>query len=365
MLPFYIISQDKPEFDGQLSGFSSYSKDAERKWLIGGRYIPELNYNHSFDSLSSIAFEASANIYGSMNFNFGESPDYYSRIRPYRIWARYTKGRFEIRAGLQKIEFGSAQMLRPLQWFNEIDPRDPLSLTNGVYGGLIRYYFNNNMNLWVWMLIGNERRRGFDVTGTEKNVPEYGGRIQIPVSKGEIALSYHHRKANTNNLLLPELPDNSAENRIGVDGKWDVGPGLWFEGSISQMDKDLDFLTSQLLGTIGVDYTFSLGSGLYMSVEQMFMNYGQRHFDYQEHFGIIALNLGYPLSYFDRLSLISSYNWSNNDGTIFLSYEHQFNKLTTYLMLFYAPETQPFVESTEFIQTFSGSGIQLLVVFNH
>ena len=56
----------------------------------------------------------------------------------------------ENRLGLQKIDFGSALLIRPLQWFNQIDPRDPLRLTNGVYGILFRQYFNDNSNIWLW-----------------------------------------------------------------------------------------------------------------------------------------------------------------------------------------------------------------------
>ena len=44
-----------------------------------------------------------------------------SSIDPYRIWLRYQINKWEFRAGLQKIDFGVAQLLRPIQWFNQID----------------------------------------------------------------------------------------------------------------------------------------------------------------------------------------------------------------------------------------------------
>jgi len=53
---------------------------------------------------------------------------------------------------LQKINFGSATLFRLLMWFDRIDPRDPLKLTDGVYGLLLRYYFHNNTNIWLWGL---------------------------------------------------------------------------------------------------------------------------------------------------------------------------------------------------------------------
>ena len=41
----------------------------------------------------------------------------------------------------QKMNFGSAIILRCLTWFNSIDPRDPLQATDGKTGPLLRYYF--------------------------------------------------------------------------------------------------------------------------------------------------------------------------------------------------------------------------------
>ena len=64
--------------------------------------------------------------------------------------------KLHIEPGLQKINFGSATMLRPLMWFDQVDPRDPLQLTDGVWGVLGRYYFLNNANIWLWGLYGNK-----------------------------------------------------------------------------------------------------------------------------------------------------------------------------------------------------------------
>lgn len=36
--------------------------------------------------------------------------------------------------------------------------REPSQLTDGVYGVLVKYYFQNNANLWAWGLIGNKNR---------------------------------------------------------------------------------------------------------------------------------------------------------------------------------------------------------------
>ena len=93
-----------------------------------------------------------------------------------------------VRGGLQKINFGSANLLRPLMWFDQIDPRDPLQLTDGVWGILGRYYFLNNANIWVWGLIGNDQRKGWEVIPSVKNKPEFGFRVQMPIPGNYLSL---------------------------------------------------------------------------------------------------------------------------------------------------------------------------------
>ncbi|MBL7875921.1 MAG: hypothetical protein JNL53_09665, partial [Cyclobacteriaceae bacterium] len=213
-------AQQKFEFDGQLSTYGSYGPDNPLSGFVGGRYLPRVSYKIPLDTLHRmIDFEASANIYGSLSFHPFDSSYAVGDVQAYRLWARYSGKQFEARLGLQKIDFGSATILRPLQWFNQIDPRDPLRLTNGVYGGLGRYYFINNANIWIWALYGNENTRGFEAIPSDPKIPEYGGRIQYPVPKGEIALSYHHRTADATNIIDSPQYKEIPENRIGVDGK--------------------------------------------------------------------------------------------------------------------------------------------------
>ena len=172
ILSIPLYSQIKFEFDGQLMGQSNVSTSKNTTTFIGTRYLPVLNFNTKSDSiLSAFSIEVS----GNLNFSRLSIPnkeiEIQSSIDPYRIWLRYQINKWEFRAGLQKIDFGVAQLLRPIQWFNQIDPRDPLGLTNGVYGLLVRHYFKNNSNLWFWGLYGNEKQRGFDALPTIKNMP--------------------------------------------------------------------------------------------------------------------------------------------------------------------------------------------------
>ena len=352
-------------FDGQLSAFGNYSPDSDLDILIGARYIPKLDYAIPLDSSKTLDFQISADIYGATLFSpfYKEETDGY--IDPYRIWARYKGRQFEIRAGLQKIDFGVATLLRPLQWFNEIDPRDPLGLTDGVYAVLGRYYFLNNANVWVWGLYGNENTRGFDTVETYKYDPEFGGRVQFPVPKGELGVSYHHRTADSEGLPgTPEF-EKIPENRIALDGKWDVEIGLWFEASYIHKSKDVGILTNQTLLNLGMDYTFGIGSGLNAVAEHLITSFDTDPFQFVNNTNLTALHLTYPLGLFDNLSAIVYKDWTLNNMTFFMSYEHQFKKLTGYVMTYYNPVIQRGIQMNDLINAFAGPGFRLMLVYNH
>jgi hypothetical protein len=361
------VGQDSLAFDGQVSMVGSFAPDNALDLFLGGRYIPRLSYGFKLDSAQThgIDFEASASISGSMSSHSFEDFHARARISPYRLWARYTRQQFELRVGLQKIDFGSATLLRPLQWFNEIDPRDPLQLTNGVYGALARYYFLNNANVWVWGLYGNERTRGFDAVPTNRQIPEYGARLQLPTAKGEIALSYHHRTARTQAGSGIEPLDKIPENRVGLDGKWDVGVGLWFEASYVHKSRNVGPLTNQALLNVGTDYTFGVGNGLNIVVENLLLNYSEKKLEIKATTSISALRVSYPLGLFDNLSSLVAYNWASNNATLFVNFQHQFPRITGYLMAFYNPENQIGIRQNELVNTFAGPGLRLMLVYNH
>lgn len=365
MLSTGILAQNKFDFKGQLSGITSFSPNNDLDWFAGGRFIPEASYNITLDSIHNLDFNVAANIWGSVLFHPFDASETEGNIEPYRIWARYTGKQYEVRLGLQKIDFGVATLLRPLQWFNQIDPRDPLQLTNGVYGALGRYYFSNNANIWLWALYGNEKIRGFDAVETNKNIPEFGGRFQYPVPKGEIAFSYHHRNANSENLATIQQYEHIAENRFGLDGKWDVTVGIWFEATYTTKNKDLGDLTNQSLLNLGADYTFGLGNGLNVVAEHLISSFNKDAFSFKNTDNTTAISTSYPLNFFDNVSAMYYYNWNKKDSTVFLNYEHQFKDLSGYVMLYYNPEVQQGIQNNELTTNFSGPGIRLMLVYNY
>lgn len=357
--------QTKLEFDGQLSGYGNYSPDSDMDFFFGGRYLPLLGLEVPLEKTHMIDFEASLNIYGSMSFNNFDSTASDGDINLYRLWGRYTGKQIEIRLGMQKIDFGSAMLLRPLQWFDEIDPRDPLKFTNGIYGALGRYYFLNNANLWLWVLYGNANPRGFQIMGSDPNIPEFGGRFQYPVPKGEIAFSYHHRTADSEGIPVIPQHEEIPENNFGLDGKWDLGVGLWFEATHSYKTKNVDILTKQTFLEMGIDYTFGLGNGLNVILEHLLSSLDKKAFQFSNTTNSTAIQVSYPLGLYNTLSTVTYYNWNVDAFSFFINFQHDFKYVSGYLMAFYNPTKQnPGIEN-DFTNAFPGPGIRLLIVFNH
>ncbi|MGB0851271.1 MAG: hypothetical protein ACPGTP_08480, partial [Bacteroidia bacterium] len=275
----------------------------------------------------------------------------------------YSGKQLEVRAGLQKIDFGSATLLRPLQWFNEIDPRDPLQLTNGVYGLLGKYSFMNNASIWIWGLYGNEKTRGFDALQTNSSQPEMGGRIQYPTKTGEIALSYHHRKVDASSLMALQPLSQVGEQRIAIDGKWDKKVGLWFEASHSFKNQNLGLLTNQTMLNLGMDYTFGIGNGLNIIGEHLALTYYVIQKEDLAH--ISAATASYPLGLFDNLMSIVYFNWETREPILFLNYQHSFKQITGYIMAYYNPTSTQGIRQNDFSSSFTGPGIRLMCVYNH
>ena len=109
-------AQNKLLYKGQASALLGYSPEANLDLQLSGRYITEINYIRTIDSNRLFDIELSANISGALSSLPFDSFGTYNEISPYRMWARYSGKQIEIRAGLQKIDFGSATLLRPLQW---------------------------------------------------------------------------------------------------------------------------------------------------------------------------------------------------------------------------------------------------------
>lgn len=359
-------AQDSLIFKGQFSAYSHINTNNEFPWWNGGRYIPQLNYELRGLGEKLIDFEASANIYGNAGFEPFSSGSFNGYVKPYRFWGRYSTSQFEFRVGLQKINFGSATILRPLMWFDQIDPRDPLKLTDGVWGALARYYFLNNTNIWFWGLYGNKNRKGWEIFPSQKNIPEFGGRFQTPVPKGEAGFTFHHRTA-VGKLLIDTLvaSEKHTENRFGFDAKLDIVVGCWVEASWSNYPKNHGLYTNQEIINFGVDYTFGIGNGLAVIFEQLIASYDENPFEFQNSTTFSLLNLSYPMGMFDNISAIVYYDWTNKKSYNFLNWQKQFDRFSLYLMGYINPKEYNIPTQGAGEILYAGRGVQVMVVFNH
>ena len=121
-------------------------------------------------------------------------------------------------------------------------------------------------------MLGNNKRRGLDFLNSNKNNPEFGARFQKNIPNGEIAISYHYRKTTFDQLKLINPYEINPEQRIGIDAKWDLGIGLWFEASYIERMKKIGLYSRQGLLLIGSDYTFKIGNGLNL-IGEHFINF--------------------------------------------------------------------------------------------
>ncbi len=351
---------------GQAIGWSTVNPSDPFQYQGGLRYIPEISISLP-DGKYSFNGEFSANLWANATTWASDSIVLDEKISPYRMWLRFSGDQFELRAGLQKINFGSAVLFRPLMWFDRIDPRDPLQLTDGVYGLLGRYYFLNNVNIWAWALYGEEKTKGWEVFPTRKNSVEYGGRLQVPLFTGEMAASYHHRTADPS-LVIPDSISNgsaSSENRIALDTKFDLLVGLWFEAALIHQDLDFTDMTYKTMLNAGADYTFNLGRGLNLMAESFGYLQGEKAFGANQKilFGLVSAT--YPINIIHSISAMVFFDFSTNDTYRFVNWSITYDRWSFYVMGFWNPETYSLYNLDYQTNLYSGWGFQLMAVFNH
>ncbi len=357
-------------YKGLVSTWAIGSLQGSLNPRIGLRYLPEFSLKQDISSLAFVDMEFSFNSFGIAQFSSDQKTKTDGKVSPYRLWLRFSTSQFEARIGLQKINFGSASLLRPLMWFDSLDPRDPLQLTDGVYALLLRYFFVNNANIWLWGLYGNDKTKGWEQFTTLKDTVEYGGRFQLPLFSGEFALTYHHRVADLSDYFrmapFPAgLGSEAPEDRLGVDGKWDLGIGLWFEASLVRQDNDLLPQPWQRALNLGIDYTVSLGNGLNIMGEHFRLERSEKALSAGKRVDFSALFLRYPLSILDDVTAIVYYDWDKKDFYRFLNWQRTYDRWRFNVIAFWNPETFSIYPAQSGNNPFGGKGFQIMLVFNY
>ena len=356
-------------FNGQVTVWGIGQFQTPVPTQFGARFVPTVLGNFQLSPNTKLDFEGSLNINGTADFTGFTNDTLLGQLKPYRVWLRCSGDNWEVRAGLQKINFGSAKMFRPLMWFDAMDVRDPLQLTDGVYGVLGKYFFQNNANLWLWGLIGNNRRKGYELTSTYAWRPEFGGRFEIPVGPGEMAISTHFRKIEPPTLSMSPVKPIGDESRIGLDGKWDLGIGLWFESSVTYTDTQNNncplLYKMQDMWNIGADYTFPIKNGLGATVEYFRYHAGNQFLISGNAFNALGAMLTYPISMLDNLSGMVYYLPDQNKWMNYLSWGRTYDNLNIYVIGYWNPDNIQLVSAqSQSRNMFAGKGMQIMLNYS-
>jgi hypothetical protein len=359
------VNSQSTDFTGQLSTWANFSDQAWSQTQLGLRYIPSVSFEKYISEEDKISTDIALNLTISGFPDSLESFRKYSEMKAYRIWLRYASAQYEVRAGLQKINFGSAALIRPLMWFERMDPRDPLRLARGVYGILFRYYFLDNTNIWCWGLFGNSGTKGWEIQPTSDRSPEYGARIQTPFLNGELAISYHHRDVSS--MQNSESDTKFAENRIAVDGKWDYEVGFWFETVYMNQRWSENSLNHTHNLNIGIDYTFPIGNGIHLLSEYFISTKSAQFMDSGPTMKMFAVLADYSLGLLDYLMTIFFYDLVNQNLYRYISWQRMYDNWSFYFNVYWNPEFNVLGNINELsaLRATSGLGLQIMVVFNH
>jgi len=307
------------EFSGVVSNSLVYADEDQSSMYAQVRYVPQILMNLSlkrdrtFDVFLSGDFNFSAlKFFGNEGVNTDKQADLY------RAWIRLSAENYEVRLGLQKINFGPAMFFRPLMWFDRIDPRDPMKMTKGVYGALVRYYFINNTSIWMWGLLGNKETKGWELIPSDKRKIEFGGRIESPLSRGEIGFALNRRTmkipdsyaAVINEQQEVQWNNSALETKFGGDIRLDLGVGLWSEFSLIKKDVDMS-LRYQKMFTVGMDYTFAIGNGIHTAAEFFYQTFSRNISESEFPVKFSALYSDYPVSMIGNISAMIFYDCDN------------------------------------------------------
>jgi hypothetical protein len=339
---------------GQLSSWGTANRN-QNEWNgnSGIRYIPQFDFSYSLDENDLLNAEVLFNIHYSTDFRID---DY--AFKTYRAILRYTTEQTETQIGLQKINFGPAQLLRPLKWFDRVDPRDPLKITDGVYGLRYKYSFLDNSLLWLWCLYGNKENIGYELFHTAKNTLEFGGRVQLPILEGEIAATFHTRKVDA-------MIYNYRENRYALDGRWDFGIGVWFESVLQNNISNSPFYKWNRMSTIGADYTIPEGSGIYILAEHLNTAFSNSFWNTDLSRQISAIMITYSLNMLDNISLQEYYDWDSKNFYHYFQFQRTYDDFIINFALFYYPESSVGLFLNNKTSLLLGYGLQLMLIYNY
>ena len=344
-IPIMLVSQSissKGQFwVSDLTGNDVPPGQSAYESTIG--YIPTLSLTKNISEVSFID--------GEWAYQLGRSFSGDSLIsnqgKIHRLWIRYSSEKVEARLGLQKIVFGPSQILRSLSWFDTFDLTDPTGQTHGVDAFRLRWFPNNSISIWTWIIQG-------------KNEFSFGTRAEISNSLGEWGITTH-RDSETHDRNLGQMPliISRTNNRFALDYRYDGFIGFWNESSIVYLDdSELGFMT------LGADFTLSVANGILVMTETIFMNNSATNTNET----LTAFMANLPLGMVHQIMLISQVDWETNHWNHFIRWGSTFDKFSLNFILSKSPKRTDYAIPSEYLpNTVAGFGtrLQFMFIYNH
>ena len=347
-------------FLGELSLSTAANGPDKSDITVIGRYLPALEYQNALSEAWDYDVEIRWQVQWGGQLDTLDNSGLLADA--YRVALNLQSASSEYVIGLQKINFGPARLLRPLMWFDSVNPTDPLALTSGVTGISAKFHYDFGWSSQAWLFLPDDPI-GWEGLADQEGTFETGGRIGIPNNLGQFGLSTHWRIADASSFS-PDDPD-LYEGRIGMDGFWDVGIGLWVESVYkNQQFSDGPFL-QQLQSTIGADYTFWIGNGILIMTEHMLINIWDSPVIDDTNRLISTIMTSYSPTMFDQFSLLFFMDWETETPLAYLSWGQTYDSFRFTLGAFYTDTDNSQGSNSGFSSDFSGKGLQLTVAYNH
>lgn len=306
-------------------------------------YIPTLSLSKNNSELSFIDFEWAYRLDRSYSGDTLVS----NQEKNHRLWIRYSSEKIEARLGLQKIVFGPSQILRTLSWFDSFDLTNPTGQTHGVDAFRLRWFPNNSISIWSWIIQG-------------KNELSFGSRTEISNSLGEWGLTTHRdSETHGRNLGQMHLLISGTNYRFALDYSYDGFIGFWNESSIVYLDdSELGFMT------IGADFTLPVANGILVMTETIFMNNSATNTNET----LTAFMANLRLGMVHQIMLISQVDWETNHWNHFIRWGSTFDKFSLNFILSKSPKRTDYAIPSEYLPNTVagfGTGFQFMLIYNH
>jgi len=333
--------------DDPADGYRSHSE------LLG--YIPTLAWRR--DLSGGAFFDIEWACKGWFTTEAPEGENFLHDGKQHRLWARLAGERFDLRLGLQRIAFGPGFVLRPLQWFDTLDPKDPTGQTDGVEALRVRYFHRDNLTLWLWAV---RTVKPWQVTSNDNKYRYSPGlRIETTTPLGELGVAYHQEHSKYNLLDSETISDR----RLGLDFRYDGFVGLWTE--LYYFWRNFaPYGDQQKQIMIGGDYTLPIRNGLYISVEHLLLPDMESSSSSIPQFTALIASL--PLGMFDQIMAIVYRDWDNNRSLNYLRWARVYDNLSFNFMFALNPKRSAY-ENASLPVTLAGFGssINFMMVYNH